>query len=402
MDRKSILIGAMALWAFAGTGGSARSADFVDVHMHLHPVGLTVALGQGGGSGGQRSTMGQRRPGGFGGRQQRFGRPGGRRPMMGGQGSGTKGASRSENLAKAAKHLISRMDGRGVAKGLVVVVPSHRSTPEEDYKSMRDAVRRHPGRLFLIGGGARLGALIQKIEPRHVTAAVRRDFQRIAEEILADGAVAFGEMISYHLCMTEKHSFQEAAADHPLFLLLADMAARHDVPIDLHMEAVERSVFMPKNLLSACSKNPRTLTPTVPALERLLRHNRKARIVWQHIGWDNASQMTPDLIGRLLSRHANLYLALRLEDRTNQVGNGGPMPNRIAHAGGRVTAEWRAIMDAFPDRLMIGSDEFFGPQKEENKRSASFDGTWSILNHLPPDMARRIGRENAARVYGLK
>ena len=47
-----------------------------------------------------------------------------------------------------------------------------------------------------------------------------------------------GEMLALHLCMSKRHSCQIASPDDPLFLLLADIAARHKVPIDHHMEAV--------------------------------------------------------------------------------------------------------------------------------------------------------------------
>ena len=52
------------------------------------------------------------------------------------------------------------------------------------------------------------------------------------------GAAGFGEMAAEHFSGGTPYQF--APPDHPLFLLLADIAARHDVPIDQHMNAVPR------------------------------------------------------------------------------------------------------------------------------------------------------------------
>jgi len=93
-------------------------------------------------------------------------------------------------------------------------------------------------------------------------------------------AAGFGEMMVYHLCMNPRHSFQQVAADHPLYLALADIAAANGVAIDIHMEAIQVRAPVSPRLARRCSQNPATLEPTVPALQRLLRHNAKARIVW--------------------------------------------------------------------------------------------------------------------------
>ncbi|MDP6707513.1 MAG: hypothetical protein QF893_14300 [Alphaproteobacteria bacterium] len=305
------------------------------------------------------------------------------------------------NLAAAAAGLVARMDDYGVDKAMIVVVPSGRRSAAEDLASMRAAVSAHPGRLRLMAGGATLGQMILKTAPGDVTDAIKREFASRAKSLIEGGAAGFGEMISYHLCMTQRHSFKYAAADHPLFLRLAEIAAAADVPIDLHMEAIERGGPMPANLRRACDKNPEKLIPTIPALERLLRHERRARIVWQHVGWDNVGDMKPALLDRLLRENANLYLAFRVERRLDQVGGGGPMPNRIVD-GGRIADDWRRLMTAHPDRLMIGGDEFAGPSGKEPRMAASFADTWAMLSQLPSELAAKIGGANARRVYRLE
>jgi hypothetical protein len=341
-------------------GGPAR---FVDVHMHLHPIGLDVAMG------------GAARPDG---------------PL-----------DVSVNLAKAADVLVARMDRKSIRTALVVIVPSARSSPESTYRQMRDAVAAHPGRLKLMAGGAILGRMMQATKPASVSSDVTRDFAQAARNLLAAGAAGFGEMLVYHLCMNPKHSFQQVAADHPLYLSLADIAAEAGVPIDIHMEAVEFQAPISPRLGRHCSQNPASLEPTIPALQRLLRHNPQARIVWQHIGWDNTGQMTPALLGRLLAAHENLFMALRVPPRIARP-DGRPIRNRLVDPDHNLQADWLRLFQAFPDRFVIGADEFIGPSGRRARIAASFDPTWAMLNQLPKALAEKIGADNARRIYRLQ
>jgi hypothetical protein len=350
---------------------SATPIEFpgVDVHLHLHFMDLGQAMGQG--QGGDRRGRGRGGP-----------------PTAAGIVTG---------LARAADALVAMMDRRGLATALVVTVPFHGLSAEENFRAVSEAVRRHPDRLRHLAGGARLKAMLAEIPAERVTRADRDRFRRLAKEVLDGGAVGFGEMISYHLCMTERHNFQYVPPDHPLFMVLADVAAERDVAIDLHMEAIVRKGPMPSNLARRCTKNPAELRPTIAGFERLLAHNRGARIVWQHIGWDNTGQMTLDLLGRLLTRHDNLFLALRVPRHRP---SGHIPPNRITDASYRINADWLAFMERFQDRLVIGSDEFVSPSGG-NDLAASFDETWSIIGQLSPAVARKIGGDNARRIYGL-
>ncbi len=346
---------------------TARSGSlrFVDTHMHLHPLGLDKAM-----SGDRASRMGE--------------------PL-----------NEVANLAIAADNLVSRMDQQRLSQALVVVVPSSKSTPEVAYRNTRDAVRKHPNRLRLMGGGAILGTMLADTAKNDVNEKIKEQFRQEAEKILNEGAAGFGEMISYHLCMTERHSFKYTAPNHPLFLLLADIAAERDVPIDVHMEAIEQTSPMPDRLLKVCSKNPANLSPMIPDFEDLLRHNRKAMIVWQHIGWDNTGQMRPVLLRQLLTDHPNLYLSLRVPSKIID-NSGRPIPNRITDSNMKIKTEWKKLIEDYQDRVMLGADEFIGPGQEKTILAASFETTWSLIDQLPEKLSEKIGWKNAERVYRLK
>lgn len=58
-------------------------------------------------------------------------------------------------------------------------------------------------------------------------------------------------------------------------------------------------------------------------------------------------------------------------------------------------------LEKYPDRFMIGGDEFVGIPGLTPNRPQSFEETWPILAQLPHDLAQQVGREYAARVYHL-
>ena len=223
---------------------------------------------------------------------------------------------------------------------------------------------------------------------------LRRRFTATAERLLGAGIVGFGEMTALHFSFRRGHPFEQTAPDHPLFLLLADIAARADVPIDLHMEAVAHDIDTPQALRQRSAANPARVVANIAAFERLLDHNRAARIVWTHLGWDNSGHRTAALTRNLLARHANLYLAIKIVGRPGR-------PNALVTPGDELDPQWRAVIEAFPDRFMIGGDQFFLPPGSRLRFPKSLAATVRILELLPAALARKVAHENARRVYRL-
>lgn len=317
-----------------------------------------------------------------------------RRPPAGAPSSGDAVAG----YLAAAESLIARMDREGVDRVLLMPppqIPEQAGRVDNTWEHCLAVAQKYPGRIVPVGGGAVLNPLIHSIPASAVTAGDRARFEQEAEKLVRAGVKAFGEMSVLHLAMQEKHNYSEAPADHPLFLLLADIAARHGLPIDIHMEATLEEMATPP-ALAGVSHNPRVIPATVPGFERLLAHNRQARIVWQHAGWDNTGQKTPELLRRLLAEHPNLFLALRVEEKRRPFA-----PNRPVADDGRIEPEWRRLIEDFPDRFVLGSDEFVGMPGRDRRMPQSFALTWSLLEQIPSDLARKVGRENPARIYGL-
>lgn len=246
------------------------------------------------------------------------------------------------------------------------------------------AAKGYPEKLAVLGGGETLNSMIQQsVRSGDAGATIQSTFRKRAEELLRMGAAGFGEMAAEHFAGATPYQF--APADHPLFLLLADIAAQHDVPIDLHMEAVPRPMALPRDLKSP--PNPPQLPENISVFERLLAHNPRAKIIWAHLGSDGTGYRTPDLCRRLLQKHSNLYMEIKLDPKT-------PGKNFLM-ANGKIKPDWLKLFEDFPDRFIIGSDQHYpeppGPQRWEE--------VVLLLNQLPAKLRKRIGTENVAQIY---
>ena len=67
--------------------------------------------------------------------------------------------------------------------------------------------------------------------------------------------------------------------------------------------------------------------------------------------------------------------------------------------GGQLCPEWRALLLKYPDRFMIGSDTWINQRWLYYGELMQGYRTW--LGGLPDDVARRIGWDNGARLFGV-
>lgn len=248
------------------------------------------------------------------------------------------------------------------------------------------AIAGHADRLAVFGGGGTLNPLLQEaVRTGDAGPAIRERFRSRAEQLLRDGVAGFGEIAVEHF--PGATPYQSAPPDHPLLLLLADVAAEHGVPIDLHMEAVTRPMSLPDGAQAAAHR--RELTPNVDAFERLLSHDPRARIVWAHAGWDNTGARTPVLCRRLLQAHPNLYMDVKLDPA--RPGRNPP----LRQGTGDLDPEWLQLFRDFPDRFVVGTDQHYPEPAVPVQR---WQAMVALLQRLPPDLRRSIGTENAARL----
>jgi hypothetical protein len=136
-----------------------------------------------------------------------------------------------------------------------------------------------------------------------------------------------------------------------------------------------------------------------PRFDRLYRAFPEQVFIWPHAGFGTAVQLAT-----VLAAHRNVMATLSKKDMPGVSAN-------FANAGrhedvgppavddcGMLHPDWRAVILRFPDRLMFATDA------HKPQRWAAYPyivRRWRlILAQLPPEAARTIAFDNAARLYG--
>lgn len=98
----------------------------------------------------------------------------------------------------------------------------------------------------------------------------------------------------------------------------------------------------------------------------------------------------------LLERHANLYCETSYR---STVRNGAPMlrPHMI-HTADSTDAAWLAVIEALPERFMVGSDIYTKDVSYDAVIGAIRSG---LLAKLSPTTMKKVAHENAQRVFRL-
>jgi 2-methylcitrate dehydratase PrpD len=264
-----------------------------------------------------------------------------------------------------------------------------------DIELIQQAARDFPGKVAIMGGGGTLNPMIQEaVNAGSVSSTLEKRFRDRAHEIVRLGAVGFGELAAEHRPSESTPSFQSVAPDHPLFLILSDIAGENGMSITLHLEAVPETMAVPESWHVEGLVAPMELRANIGGLERLAAHDPRARIVWAHGGWDNTGYRTPVLCRRLLAAHANLYMELKIDPK--RPGLNSPL---TGGASGTLKPEWLQLFLDFPDRFVMGSDQHY---PMPNDRVQRWQGVVQLFNALPPELQRRFGTENAHVIYRLK
>ena len=297
-----------------------------------------------------------------------------------------------------AEDAIAQMNAHGIAMSFIMPPPEGPAVLSPyDFDSLQFVVSKYPGRFAVMGGAGTLGRMILEIEPGKVSDEDRQKFSTLAKRIVDAGTAGFGEIGIEHFslpAMGPKHPFEVTEADHPLLLLLTDIAAESRMPIDVHFDVIPTAMNLPPPLKSP--PNPARLEPNVPAFERLLAHNQNAAIVWAHVGGEPARTRTAELCRDLLAHHPNLYMSIRVE-------RGLPDPTWALAPDGTLKPAWRKLFLDFPDRFVLGSDSFYtdDPSTRRGGKGDGLDNFQKLLAQLPPDVAQKLARENALRIYRL-
>ena len=119
------------------------------------------------------------------------------------------------------------------------------------------------------------------------------------------------------------------------------------------------------------------------AVEILMRHNPRARIIWAHTGFG----LSTDRVAALLTKYPKLWGELSYR-------------SGIVDGAGKLTAEWRALFERFPDRFLIGSDTWIAERWAGYGEIIAGYRAW--LDQLPPKVAAQIANGNAKALFAAK
>lgn len=307
-------------------------------------------------------------------------------------------AQRDSAFPASLQTALARMDEYGVQMTLIVPPPFTEDLRlKYDVDEIVPVIAGHRDRFAFLGGGGTLNPLLLSTPPEAVTDQIKQRFREQCDRIMAAGALGFGEVTARHLALAAtmggRHPYESTAPDHPLLLLLADIAAEYDVPIDIHFDIFPRTIATPPRLQSP--RNPDVLEANLSGFERLLAHNPKARFNWAHVGSDPGGNRNPALMRYLLARHPNLYSAFRVVRQ-------GSFPVFPLDGRGRLKPKWRELILDFPDRFTMHSDYFFVPAgMPERGGPRAYELANKLLDQLPAPVARALAHENARRIYRL-
>ena len=258
-----------------------------------------------------------------------------------------------------------------------------------DAEEILGAAKKYSGRTLAYGGGGSLNAMIQDAMASGMYD--EEAFKRRAEQLVKLGVAGFGEISLEHFSPPNVSDYQYAPADHPLMLVLADIAARAGIPIDVHMEAVPAPMPLPTGL--RVPPHPPELHENIPALERLLSHNPRAKVIWAHLGADYTGRRTPELCRQLLERHPNLYMEIKIEPP--RPGLNSPWSDE---GNGSIKPEWLKLFLDFPGQILVGTDQHYGPMENLFAGRPRWAAVVALLNQLPAEIRSRIALDTARRL----
>jgi len=110
------------------------------------------------------------------------------------------------------------------------------------------------------------------------------------------------------------------------------------------------------------------------AVERLLAQSDTVKVIWAHAGFD-----APEEVATVLAKHDRLWADLAFR---SEVGSGG-----------QLSKGWRELFEAFPDRIMLGTDTYTPERMYYIPEHAAGARVW--LETLPQTLAENIAWKNA-------
>lgn len=305
------------------------------------------------------------------------------------------------NHDMTAEMLIKWMDQAGVKR--MVLMPRYYS---DDGKATdgqaAEYVRRYPERFIAFIAGQRGGLLrpsawttedapdILGEKGQWLLISGHRFLAEAESELRSGQYSGLGEFIIHHygynrLVPTTDQSISgdiELPVNSYLMFKIVDLAARFDVPVVIHAEAEPQ---------------------TCEQMRWLLNRSPNTKIIWEH----NCGRGPAAQIAEFLKNYPNLICGLgqMAVPLTNPYGYGTGWPAErskhitvVQYPDGRINRKMQDLFEAFPDRFIIGTD--IAHPFQYSRYNDMIIAFRRLLSQLEPETARKIGYENAERLFG--
>lgn len=155
---------------------------------------------------------------------------------------------------------------------------------------------------------------------------------------------------------------------------------------ELHIFAQDRDSQVLAALVDLAAANGLMLLVHGDAevIETIFARAPQLTVLWAHLGTDPR----PEAIAPMLARYPGLFVDTSVRD------------GRFVDEQGCVLPQWERFFVDHASQVLIGVDTHWPPRWERFGEVAAAIRAW--LAQLPPDVAHRIGRGNAARLFGIE
>lgn len=145
---------------------------------------------------------------------------------------------------------------------------------------------------------------------------------------------------------------------------------------EFHLYGADADLEIPKRIVELAAEHNLILHAhsDADAIERLLAQDDTVKVLWAHAGFEE-----PEFVASMLSKHDRLWADLAFR---SEVGSGG-----------QLSAEWRALFETHPNRIMLGTDTYTPERIHYIPSHAEGARVW--LSTLPTELAENIAWKNA-------
>jgi len=271
--------------------------------------------------------------------------------------------------------VISEMDAGGVS--MANLYPDNENTG-------LDYIARYPSRFFTFAGFPGNGSWVNKGQ---------RFIDHLKSQLSTGRFKGLGEIDLRLTDKTFNYSLPPeiyVPPDSAAMLQVVDLSASYNVPISFH--------FVPDDPAANA------------ALERMFSYNKKAILIWCHLGF-NEMPLNASTLNSYLLRYPNLYLDTA--GVQNMMGEPGEVSSNwrgalVNQSDGHLNAEWKEFFETWNSRILWGSDAGGGEGEVRwlnyaNNTVKDFPpdavGRWrSALANLDSNSARNIFVANAEAI----